>query len=89
MLEFHNLLGPFIPSRDLGTDVVLSRRMTDVISSIKCLNITLELLISFFYSTFDSVVKFSLVIKFDVLFSSYDGLLLLSVCIYVMSFYRS
>lgn len=40
----------------------------------------------FFYSTFDSVLKFSLVIKFDVLFSSYDGLLLLSVCIYVMSF---
>lgn len=28
--EFDSLLEPFIPSRDVGTDVVLSRAMTDV-----------------------------------------------------------
>lgn len=49
MLEFDSLLGPVIPSRDVGTGVVLSREMIDVISSIKCLNTTLELLKGFFF----------------------------------------
>lgn len=48
MLEFDSLLGPIVPSRDVGTDVVLSREITDMISSIKCLNTTLELLKGFF-----------------------------------------
>lgn len=79
MLEFDSLLGPVIPSRDVGTGVVLSREMTDVISSIKCLNTTLELLKGFFfYSTLDSELKISLVIKFDAFFFLYDVLFLVS-----------
>lgn len=49
MLEFDSLLGPFIPRRDVGTDVVLSREMADVISSTKCLNTTLEELLTGFF----------------------------------------
>lgn len=41
MFKFDSLLGPFIPSRDVG-NVVLSREMTDVSNCIKCLITILE-----------------------------------------------
>lgn len=48
MLELERLLGPIIPNRYVGTDVVLSREMTDIVISIKRLNTTLELFKGFF-----------------------------------------
>lgn len=64
MFKFDSLLGPFIPSRDVG-NVVLSREMTDVSNCIKCLITILEEVLKDFF--FDSEVKLSLVIKFDLL----------------------
>lgn len=91
MLEFNSFFGPLFPSRDVEADAVLSRDTTVVISSIKCSNKTLELVRKgfFFNSILDSEFKFSLVVEFDALLFSYDGLLLLTACIYLMSFYRS
>lgn len=49
MLEFDRLLGPVIPSRDVGTGVVLTREVIELVSSIKCLNTALELLKFFLF----------------------------------------
>lgn len=63
----------------MGTDVVLSREIIDVVSSIKCLNTTLELPKGFLKnSILVSEFKISLVIKFDALLFLFDVLLLLS-----------
>lgn len=48
MFKFDSLLGPFIPSRDVG-NVVLSREMTDVSNCIKCLITILEEVLKDFF----------------------------------------
>lgn len=70
MCEFDSLLETFIPSRDVGTDVILSREMTDVSNCVKCLLTILEEILKafFFNSSLDSEVNLSLVIKLGVLF---------------------